>query len=344
MRHTLLPALVVLVAACSTQQPRPEPASSQAAHRPPAHVKAATVKAGGITVNLPREQGAWTRPDVPRRITAETIFDYMDGGGELYLGYRFDHLDVFEYTPSDPALGTLLVELYAMKEADEAFGLLSTDWSGEVISFDGATEDSGGPVPAARALYGAGLLRLCAGPIYARILAARETPEAREVVLAIGRGIAASAARNHPPALTRALPAAIDPGLTIRPERTVFLRSHLVLNAAYYLASENILALSLDTEAVTTEYRPSTAGTRPIRVIAARYPSPDRARAALQSFIRGYLPEASPPRTKAPGTWKIEQGWAGWVQEGSIIAVALDAATEALARTVAGETARGLRR
>ena len=63
-------------------------------------------------MNLPKQAGAWSRPETPRRITAQTIFDYMDGAGELYVGYRFGHLDVYEYTAADQSLGTILVELY----------------------------------------------------------------------------------------------------------------------------------------------------------------------------------------------------------------------------------------
>ena len=45
--------------------------------------------------DLPKTVDAWTRPDSPRTITADTIFKYMNGAGELYIGYRFDHLEVF---------------------------------------------------------------------------------------------------------------------------------------------------------------------------------------------------------------------------------------------------------
>ena len=50
---------------------------------------------------LPITVDAWSRPDTPRTITAETIFKYMNGAGELYLGYRFDHLEVFEYSSGE---------------------------------------------------------------------------------------------------------------------------------------------------------------------------------------------------------------------------------------------------
>jgi hypothetical protein len=29
---------------------------------------------------------------------AQFRFKYMNGAGELYLGYRFDHLEIFEYS------------------------------------------------------------------------------------------------------------------------------------------------------------------------------------------------------------------------------------------------------
>ena len=56
-----------------------------------------------LSINLPKTAGAWTRPDAPRRIDETSIFSYMDGGGELYLGYRFDHLDVYEEHPRSVA-------------------------------------------------------------------------------------------------------------------------------------------------------------------------------------------------------------------------------------------------
>jgi hypothetical protein len=81
----------------------------------------------------------------------------MDGAGELYLGYRFQHLDVYEYT--SPAQGEILVELYSMESPDDAYGLLSGDWGGEAADLKASGYDAAqSGVP--RALYGAGLLRI----------------------------------------------------------------------------------------------------------------------------------------------------------------------------------------
>jgi hypothetical protein len=121
-------------------------------------------------MRLPRTFGPWTRPDGSRRIEAGSIFDYMDGAGELYLAYGFDHLDVFEYGSADQ--GTVLVELYWMRTSDDAFGLLSGDWGGEPVVLEGeavTSTTSPSPVPPHRALYGAGLLRLWSDTLYARV-------------------------------------------------------------------------------------------------------------------------------------------------------------------------------
>ena len=62
------------------------------------------------TLDLPKTIGVWNRPDSPRLISSKNIFKYMNGAGELYLGYRFRHLEVFDYMSADQ--GNILVELY----------------------------------------------------------------------------------------------------------------------------------------------------------------------------------------------------------------------------------------
>ena len=88
----------------------------------------ASVKMNADKTNLPKTVGVWNRLEPARIIKAENIFKYMNGAGELYLGYRFRHLEVFDYTSADQ--GNILVELYFMGSPDDAFGLLSLDWGG----------------------------------------------------------------------------------------------------------------------------------------------------------------------------------------------------------------------
>ncbi len=54
----------------------------------------AIAKMKEYTFNLPKTVGVWTRPDSAQIVGATNIFKYMNGAGELSLGYRFDHLEV----------------------------------------------------------------------------------------------------------------------------------------------------------------------------------------------------------------------------------------------------------
>ncbi len=284
--------------------------------------------------SLPKTAGPWTRPDTPRRIDETTIFSYMDGAGEMYVGYRFDHLDVFEYTAAgrDP----ILVELYWMKTSDDAFGLLSNDWGGEpiVLQADINSEPRQSPP---RALYGAGLLRLWSDNLYARVLASRETPESREQVIGLGRAIVAGRRLSDVPRLALLVRPTVG-RFSVRTDRLWFLRSHLVLNSAYFLSSQNILDLSLQCEAVVAAYegvgaqRPAGARTLRPHLIMVEYPDATAARRAFEHFVAAYLPEvrvvAAPPGSETRLAHRVEHGWAACRLTSRLLLIALDAPDE----------------
>lgn len=354
MRTCACLLVALLLAGCSSKESRE--AGTPARSGPGAAARAPSTPGGGPLpselMNLPKHTGVWTRPDTSRRITAETIFDYMDGGGELYVGYRFDHLDVVEYTADDKSGGTILVEVYWMKSPLDAFGLLSTDWTGEPVAIRPVPSPTAQPrvetVPPYHALYGAGLLRLWAGTRYVRVLASHETPVSRDAVMKIARSLAGDEVA-FPPAFLASVPSTTaasakpneKPGLPIRRERTCFLRSHLVLNSQYFLASENVLQLTPDTAAVTAEYQTSAPGALPLRLIEVRYPTAQAAAAAAKAFRSSYLPEAAKrqPASATRGDAKTEHGWVAWALEGAGLAIVLDAGDQAGARKLAEQAA-----
>jgi hypothetical protein len=260
-----------------------------------------------LAVHLPETVDSWSRPAPLRRIEAAGIFDYMDGAGELYLAYRFDHLDVAEY--ASPEWGEILVELYWIRTSDDAYGLLSGDWGGEPVALKEPALDLG-----PRALYGAGLLRIWSDDLYARVLATRESEPARRAVLALGRAIVAGRRDPPPPRLATSLPQTAAK-LTLRPDSVCFLRSHLVLNSAYFVSQRDILSLGPNVEAVTARYGNA-------RLVLVRYPETRAACFALEKFRTAYLPETP---AGATGSAKIEDGWAGFGLSGRGLALAFEA-------------------
>jgi len=282
-------------------------------------------------LDLPKTVGVWNRPDYPRSIHPENIFKYMNGAGELYLGYRFRHLEVFDYTSADQ--GNILVELYFMESSDDAFGLLSLDWGGEPVSLNGAPAAASNLsfTASTRALYGGGLLRLWSDDIYARIMAERETPASKEAVLALGKAIAAGAQHPPEPTLVKLLPLEIDAVWKLRVDRLSFFRSHLVLNSIYYLSHENILDLDLSAKAVSAPYQaiPGPGDPKRSQFLLVQYESIERACQALIRFHDAYLPghekeETAKTAVSRPGLFKLEDGWLACKLIGRHIAIVFD--------------------
>jgi hypothetical protein len=268
---------------------------------------------------LPDTVGAWKSAGPPQVIEADSIFDYMNGGGELYLAYRFDHLLAYTYRAAGD--NDILVELYFMKDSDDAFGLLSLDWGGEDVAWKPrpGAERADPVVPLARALYGMGLLRIWSDDLYARIMAVRDTPAAREAVLKLGETIVAGRREEPPPAMLGLLPPALEPHWLLKKERTGYLRSHLVLNSLYYLSHENILDLDTSCEAVFATYDGKHEAGAPQRIylLLIRYPGAERAAGALKGFITAYLPdqgerEAAAAGKESQGFFRVEDGWLGF--------------------------------
>jgi hypothetical protein len=278
----------------------------------------------------PRTALGWSRSDSPRFVAPADIFSYMDGAGELYLAYGLVRLDVHEYTsPTEPPI---TLEVYTLRSADDAYGLLSLDWDGEPVALDSAW-----PAAPPRALYGSGLLRAWSGDVYVRVMATNETPAARATVLEIGRALLAGRASAPPPGIVAAMPATLGTGHVLRADRVAFLRSHLVLNSIYFLGTANLLGLGPETEAVAASYDRRETGGR-LRVLMVHYPSEAAARDALVQFGRSYLHGA--PSSEGTTTERVEDGWLGCRRHGRRLALVFEADTRATAAAITEELSR----
>ena len=292
-------------------------------------------------LNLPKTIGVWTRAESARLVNSRNIFEYMNGAGELYMGYRFDHLEVFDYTSDNH--DKILVELYFMETSDDAFGLLSLDWGGEPFTLDGSPASTSNKffTSPTRALYGGGLLRLWSDHVYARVMAERETPASKKAVLAIGKAIAAGTQKPPEPELVKLLSLKIGSAWKLRLDRLSFFRSHLVLNSIYYLSHENILDLDLSTEAVIAPYEhiPKAGDPERSQFLLVQYEHLDRARKALNQFHDAYLPEyqnniTADAGAKNPNLFKLEDGWLAYKLLGKYIFIVFECPDQDSARAI----------
>ncbi len=233
------------------------------------------------------------------------ILDYMDGAGELYLGYGFNALYTRDYQkPGEPKI---TCELCRMPSSADAYGLFSQDRTGKPMKIGQG------------AVYGSGLLLAWQGKCFVRVMADRETPAAKQCVTEIAKQVVKLCGPNgKPPAALAWLPKkGLDP-LSVH-----YFHTNSCLNYFHYVSSRNILDLSLKTKAVMGRYS-SPAGKSLVLVIG--YPTPAAARKAWGEFRESKLNGLHP--TGEYSLVKLENGkWLAGKQSGSRLSIVLESPT-----------------
>jgi hypothetical protein len=258
-------------------------------------------------LDLPEEIQGWRADDPLKSYDPKTVYDYMDGNAEVYLSYGMKVLYTGQYTRSGELPVTLNV--FEMTSPEAAHGIFTFERMDPGIDIGQGSE------------YGAGILRFWQGSYFIFIQAERETPAAREMILALGRLLAAHLEPGHyTPTLTRALPKEGFRPLSLRYALTPQLLSSLET-----LARDNALGLPARCEAVVGRYgKPG----KPERILLAKYGDEISAKRGLEAFTRKQKPawhRSSPTQG--------EDGWCYGIAQGTFVILVLDALDSATART-----------
>ncbi|UCB52723.1 MAG: hypothetical protein JSV10_01120 [Candidatus Zixiibacteriota bacterium] len=254
---------------------------------------------------VPSEINGWKAQDEVETYDPETIFDYIDGAGEVYLMYDFQKVTVYHFTKAEQP--SILLELFDMGSSQDAFGIFSHAREGEDQGIGQGSE------------YRGGLLCFWKNKTFVCVSSERETPEAKQSVEDLARDVAEKIeVTGAEPELLDCLPDEGLEGNTVR-----YFHKHTTLNYHYYIASENILNLSSRTEAVLATYQPDEA-----HLLCVRYPDQEQAKAALNSFLTAYIPEA-----QESAVAETEDGkWVAAEHTGLFLVVVFDAPAKAQAQ------------
>lgn len=71
------------------------------------------------------EVGGWTRSEEIQTFLPRTLFEYINGGADLYLSYDFQELKVAEYSNEKKA--SVTIEVYRHRTPTHAFGIYSQE-------------------------------------------------------------------------------------------------------------------------------------------------------------------------------------------------------------------------
>jgi hypothetical protein len=207
----------------------------------------------------------------------KNLFDYMDGGAELYLSYDFQRLSVQEYRDKDRVI---TVEVYEMNTSPDAFGLYSFDQEADTAG-RGENLTIGD-----KASFSSGMLKFWKGNYLVRVVDLNGNDQFKDVILEFGRRISSKIdEKGEPPFLLSKLPAE---GLILNSER--FFHKQIVLNNLYFLSTENLLNLSEKTSAVMGDY---LLGKMKFKLLLISYPDTSSAKSAFENFCTEYLKSSS---------------------------------------------------
>lgn len=218
---------------------------------------------------LPSPQKGWTAKETGL-FTRETLFDYIDGGAEIYLAYDFDTLLVQEYSSGE---NSIIVEIYQMRSSEDAFGLFSLNRQEEALSVG------------RDASYGFGMLTLWKDRYFVKIIDLDAKDTSKELILSLGKGIAQRIENEgNKPDLLRRIP---QDDLVC--ESYYYFHKNIILKNLYFLTQENILNLSEKTDVVLASYE---LDKEILKLLLVQYPDTVESRKAYEKFNRDHLKAA----------------------------------------------------
>jgi len=248
---------------------------------------------GGEGVNesdlsLPEQVGEWRVVEEDALYDRETLYDYMNGGAEVYLSYDFKNVLVRRFVgPND---GEIVLDVYDMGSSPEAFGIFSTSIEDPEVGLGQGSE------------FGAGLLKFWKGDYFVSAVNMGVDEEADAMLVEIGKAVDSAITSSGPmPELLSLLP---TEGLDER--ETSFFHSDVVLNNRYFIATENVLQLTDETNCVFGEY--GNAGENG-KLLIVEYENAAWAEEAFNGFLRVFLPEAGDDHLDQleSGDWVVAQ-------------------------------------
>jgi hypothetical protein len=256
---------------------------------------------------LPPEVDGWRAVPPDGRYDGETLFEYIDGGAEVYRALNVRAVCARRYVKEHAP--EIIADLYDMGTSRDAFGAYHHDLRDGPAAGLGQESEQDGET-----------LALWKGRYYLSIMALDDTPGVRRAVRSLAARISeAITEEGSPPGLLRLLP---EDGLIAG--RVHYFHDHHSLGRYHAVAGDNLLGLSERTEGLLAAYRPEEAGPEGVAryaLLLIGYPTAAEARAARDRFRERHQAD-----TDARGVGRTGDGpWTAARAEGPLLIAVLDA-------------------
>ena len=205
-----------------------------------------------------------------RTYNNETLYNYIDGGAELFLSFGFSK--VFNRIYSKTNQPDIMVDIFYMNTSYDAFGVFSFS-SGKIENNFG--QQSQEPH---------GAIIFWKNNFYISIISNTETEESKKALTKIAKLIDTSIMETGPlPEIIKYLPIELLDKESIR-----YFRHYVWLNSHIFLSNENILNINQNTQAVLALYNGKNNKSV---LLVIKYPNNNDAVEAKEKFIKEYNPK-----------------------------------------------------
>ncbi len=230
----------------------------------------------------------WTIDGSDKIYGPDNLYEYINGGAELFLSYGLREMVTRLYTcPDQPEI---IVDVFDMGTSQNAYGVFSYSRETEDTTFGQGSQ------------YAPGLLLFWKNHYYVSILFTPQTEAAKETAFWIARHIeSAIPEEGQLPEIIKLLPQQNLLWETIR-----YFRHHVWLNSYHFVSNENILLIDENTETVLAKYQKDE---HRLLLLLIEYPNAVIATDARKNFTANYSTELiiSP-------VFQLDDQWYGYQQ------------------------------
>jgi hypothetical protein len=235
----------------------------------------------------------------------EALFDYINGGAELYLSYGLKGMTGCKYDA--PELPTLTVEVYEMTAPKNAFGVFTQSRDKEEADYGQGSQSFDDFIMFWKDRY------------FVIVRTDRGLPESTAAI----RHLAALtdkaiSGRGEVPSIVSELPAE---GLS--PAGYLYFHHYIWLNAYHFIADYNLINIDEHTDALLAKYG---SGDDRCYLLLVNYPSEEAAATAGRQMQEKYAPEVTPTQ---PVIELEDHSWFGYTVRGKQLAAVFDGKSKA---------------
>jgi len=229
-----------------------------------------TSSAKTLNQYLPKAVNGWVTVGEDHYYNPETLFDYINGGAELFISYDFEQVISRTYKKSGQP--DITIEIFDMVKAKNAFGVFTHAREDVYSNFGQGSQTFEGAILFWKDRY------------YISIVSDVETNDSKKTLVAMAKKIDKAIKQ------TGMLPEILDwiPESLLVPGSVFYFHHYVWLNAFYYISDENLLNITDKTDAVLAKYGEPE---KRYYLLIIQYPDNNLAGVAYKNFAEQYAPE-----------------------------------------------------